>query len=42
MFNTVETCNDEDDQRFQILGLPQVYAQKAVIHDCTIFWDRKF
>ena len=40
MFSTVETCNDEDDDRFQILGLPEVYAQKAVVHDCTIFWDR--
>ncbi len=39
-FSTVETCNDEDDDRFQILGLPEVYAQKAVVHDCTIFWDR--
>ncbi len=42
MFNTVETCNDEDDDRFKILGLPEVYAQKDVVHDCTIFWDRKF
>ncbi len=40
MFSTVETCNDEDDDRFLILGLPEVYAQKAVVHDCTIFWDR--
>jgi hypothetical protein len=42
MFNTVETCNDEDDDRFKVLGLPQVYAKKVVVHDCTIFWDRKF
>jgi 4-amino-4-deoxy-L-arabinose transferase-like glycosyltransferase len=40
MFDTVETCNDEDDERFKVLGLPQVYAKKAVVHDCTIFWDR--
>jgi 4-amino-4-deoxy-L-arabinose transferase-like glycosyltransferase len=40
MFNTVETCNDEDDDRFKVLGLPQVYAKKAVVHDCSIFWDR--
>jgi 4-amino-4-deoxy-L-arabinose transferase-like glycosyltransferase len=42
MFNTVETCNDEDDDRVKVLGLPEVYAKKAVVHDCTIFWDRKF
>jgi hypothetical protein len=40
MFSTVETCTDEDDERYKILGLPQVYAQKAVVHDCNIFWDR--
>jgi 4-amino-4-deoxy-L-arabinose transferase-like glycosyltransferase len=40
MFNTVETCNDEDDERFKVLGLPAVYAKKAVVHDCSIFWDR--
>jgi hypothetical protein len=40
MFSTAETCNDEDDERTQILGLPQVYAQKAVVHECEIFWDR--
>lgn len=39
MFDTVETCNDEDDERFKVLGLPQVYAKKAVVHDCSIFWD---
>ena len=38
-FNTVETCNHEDDDRFKVLGLPEVYAKKAVVHDCTIFWD---
>jgi hypothetical protein len=40
MFSTVETCNDEHDDRFKVLGLPQVYAKKAVVHDCSIFWDR--
>jgi len=40
MFNTVETCDDEDDERILILHLPQVYARKAVIHGCRIFWDR--
>jgi hypothetical protein len=42
IFSTVETCNDEDDDRFKVLGLPQVYSKKAVVHDCTIFWNRKF
>jgi 4-amino-4-deoxy-L-arabinose transferase-like glycosyltransferase len=42
IFDTVETCTDEDDDRFKVLGLPQVYAQKAVVHDCSIFWSRKF
>jgi len=40
MFDTVETCNDEDDERFTILGLPQVYSQKVVVENCKIFWDR--
>jgi 4-amino-4-deoxy-L-arabinose transferase-like glycosyltransferase len=39
IFSTVETCNDEDDDRIKVLNLPRVYAQKAVIHDCTIFWE---
>jgi 4-amino-4-deoxy-L-arabinose transferase-like glycosyltransferase len=39
MFHTVETCDDEDDERILILHLPHVYARKAVIHECRIFWD---
>jgi 4-amino-4-deoxy-L-arabinose transferase-like glycosyltransferase len=40
MFDTVETCDDEDDQRFTILGLSQVYSRKVVVQNCKIFWDR--
>jgi 4-amino-4-deoxy-L-arabinose transferase-like glycosyltransferase len=40
IFSTVETCNDEDDDRIKVLNLPNVYSKKAVVHDCTIFWDR--
>ena len=40
MFSTVETCDDQDDERTLELGLPQIYAQKAVVHECRIFWDR--
>ncbi len=39
MFSTVETCRDEDDERFQVLGVPPLYRQKISIQDCTIFWD---
>lgn len=39
-FSTVQTCNDDDDERFQVLGVPPLYRQKDVIHGCTIFWDR--
>ncbi|HTR38171.1 MAG TPA: hypothetical protein VMH80_19815 [Bryobacteraceae bacterium] len=39
MFSTVETCRDEDDERFQVLGVPPLYRRKAVMQDCTIFWD---
>lgn len=40
VFSTVQTCRDDDDQRFQVLGVPALYRQKAVIQGCTIFWDR--
>lgn len=38
MFQTVETCDDEDDERILIFNLPQVYSQEAEVHDCRIFW----
>jgi 4-amino-4-deoxy-L-arabinose transferase-like glycosyltransferase len=41
MFNTVETCADEDDERFTILGVPRVYSQKTEVESCKIFWDRR-
>ena len=40
MFTTVETCNDDDDERFTILGVPQVYAHRVEVQNCKIFWDR--
>ncbi|HUA18772.1 MAG TPA: hypothetical protein VMB25_08510 [Bryobacteraceae bacterium] len=39
MFSTIQTCRDADDERFQVLGVPPLYRQKAVMQDCTIFWD---
>jgi 4-amino-4-deoxy-L-arabinose transferase-like glycosyltransferase len=39
MFHTVETCDEEDDERILIFGLPQIYSQKAEIHGCKIYWD---
>jgi hypothetical protein len=41
VYDTVETCDDDDDQELDDLGLPDVYAQKAVIQDCKIYWQRK-
>ncbi len=41
MFSTVETCADEDDERFTILGVPRVYSQMTVVESCKIFWDRR-
>lgn len=40
MFSTVQACRDDDDERFQVLGVAPLYRQKAVIHGCSIFWDR--
>jgi hypothetical protein len=39
-FSTVQTCRDDDDERFRVLGVPPLYRKKAVIQGCTIFWDR--
>ena len=40
IFSTVQTCAEADDERFQVLNVPPVYARKAVVHECRIFWDR--
>ncbi len=39
MFSTVQTCKDEDDERFVALGVPPLYRQKADVEGCTVFWD---
>jgi hypothetical protein len=39
-FSTVQTCAEADDERFQVLNVPALYAKKAVVHECRIFWDR--
>jgi hypothetical protein len=41
VYDTVESCDDDDDQELQDLGLDDVYAQKAVVHDCKVYWQRK-
>lgn len=40
VFSTVETCTFTDE-KIATLGLARLYAQKAEIEDCTIFWDRR-
>ena len=41
VFDAVESCDDDDDAELDDLGLPDVYAQKAEIQGCKIYWDRK-
>lgn len=41
VYDTVESCTDDDDQDLDDLGLPDVYAQKAVIQECKVYWQRK-
>ena len=38
MFSVVETCEDEDE--IKNLGLLRLYAQKAEIAGCNVFWDK--
>jgi hypothetical protein len=40
MFPTVQTCAEDDDERFLMLGVPQVYAKNTEVHACRVFWDR--
>lgn len=40
-YDTVESCDDDDDQELEDLGLPDVYAQKAVVQGCKVYWQRK-
>lgn len=37
-FSTIATCADDD--RIDELGLPRLYAHKAEVSDCMVFWDR--
>jgi hypothetical protein len=37
-FATIATCADDD--RIDELGLDRLYAQKAEVSDCLVFWDR--
>jgi hypothetical protein len=37
-FSTVATCADDD--RIDELGLPRLYAHKAEVSDCVVFWGR--
>jgi hypothetical protein len=37
-FSTIATCADDD--RIDELGLPRLYAHKAEVSDCVVFWDR--
>jgi hypothetical protein len=38
-FMTVATFDDADD--IDAVGLPRLYAQRAQVGDCTVFWDRR-
>ena len=39
MFSTVQTCRDEDDQRFEVLGVPPLYRRNVSIDTCNVYWD---
>jgi hypothetical protein len=39
-YSTVETCDDDDD-RIEALHLSQLYAKKADVSGCSIYWDWK-
>ena len=41
MFDTVESCDDDDDAELDDLDLPDVYVQKAEIAGCKVYWQRK-
>ncbi|HTP85952.1 MAG TPA: hypothetical protein VMJ34_03355 [Bryobacteraceae bacterium] len=41
MFDTVESCDDDDDDDLVMLKLPDVYAQKAEVQGCKIYWQLK-
>jgi len=40
-YDTVESCDDDDDQDLLDLGLPDIYAQKDEIEGCKVYWQRK-
>ena len=40
-YDTVESCDDDDDEELVNLGLPDIYAQKAEIEGCKVYWQRK-
>ncbi len=39
MFDTIATC--EDDDRIKELGLADLYAKKADVASCAVFWEKK-
>jgi hypothetical protein len=41
VYDTVESCDDDDDDELDELGLPDIYAQKAEVHGCKVYWQRK-
>ena len=38
MYSTVETCDGEE--KIKERGLPRLYAKRADIEDCSVFWDK--
>jgi hypothetical protein len=41
VYDTVETCDDDDDAELDELGLDDVYVKKADIAGCKVYWQRK-
>jgi hypothetical protein len=37
-FNTVETC-DDDDEKIEELHLPQLYSQRVELTGCAVYWN---
>ncbi len=38
IYSTVETCDGEE--KIKERGLPELYAKRADIEDCSVFWDK--
>ena len=38
VFSTLETCEEKDD--VEAYGYAKLYAKKATVGECVVFWDK--